>query len=135
MPSYLTDVLGFDLGSAGMLSVFPFIALFAASVGFGRLFNHLQLHYGWKVNTVRQVSMYVSYFGSCGSLIICAYITDKYTAYGFMILSQVSISSSIFVLSFIYFAPTLTVLKFVCVFKKLRERSFEFVFVVLPTRI
>jgi hypothetical protein len=90
MPSYLTDVLGFNLESAGILSVFPFLALFISSLSFGKFFNYLQLHYGWRVHTVRHVAQYISIAGSSLSLIICAYLTDKYIAYCFMILSLVS---------------------------------------------
>eukprot|EP01034_Spumella_vulgaris_P021316 gene21316-27346_t len=87
MPSYLTDVLGFNLESAGILSVFPFLALFISSLLFGKFFNYLQLHYGWKVRTVRHTAQYISIAGSSLSLLICAYLTDKYVAYCFMILS------------------------------------------------
>ncbi len=90
MPSYLTDVLGFNLESAGILSVFPFLALFVSSLSFGKFFNFLQLDHGWRVYTVRQVAQYISIGGSSLCLIICGYLTDKYAAYCFMVLSLVS---------------------------------------------
>ena len=90
MPSYLTDILGFDLGSAGILCVFPYLALFIATLSFARLFDHLQKEKGWSVNRVRQTAMFVALIGSAGGLVICGFLDQKYAAYTFMIVTQVS---------------------------------------------
>ena len=89
MPSYLTDVLGFDLQSAGILCIFPYIALFISTISYGYIFNYLQVKYLWTSNTVRIVAMLLTYVGSSIILVICAFQENKYAAYTFMIISQV----------------------------------------------
>ena len=89
MPSYLTDVLGFDLGSAGILSMFPYLALFISTLLFARGFDYLQREYGWEVNSVRVTAMFIAYMGSALGLIVCGFLDAKYAAYCFMILTQV----------------------------------------------
>jgi MFS family permease len=89
MPSYLTGVLGFDLGSAGVLCVFPYLALFVSTLFFARLFDHLQREGDWKVDQVRKTAMFVAFMGSALGLVICGYLDNKYAAYGFMVLTQV----------------------------------------------
>ena len=89
MPSYLTDVLGFDLQSAGILCIFPYIALFISTISYGYIFNYLQVKYLWTSNTVRIVAMLLTYVGSSIILVICAFQENKYAAYIFMIISQV----------------------------------------------
>jgi hypothetical protein len=93
MPAYFTDVLGFDLASAGVLCVFPYLSLFISSLAFGAIFENLQLHHNWSVDKVRKVSQYIAYAGSTGVLIICGFMDNKYVAYVFMILTQVSLFS------------------------------------------
>lgn len=88
MPSYLTDVLGFDLTSAGILCVFPYLTLFLANLGFGALFLYFQNDFGWSTDRVRQVAQWVCIFGSSMGLILCSFMEDKYVAYVFMILTQ-----------------------------------------------
>jgi uncharacterized membrane protein len=90
MPSYLTDVLGFDLGSAGVLCVFPYLALFVSTLFFARLFDYLQRERGWKVDSVRKTAMFLMFIGSSTLLVICGFLPEKYAAYAFMILTQVS---------------------------------------------
>jgi hypothetical protein len=90
MPSFLNDNLGFDIQSAGILSVFPYLALFISTLGFGWAFEYCQLHRGWSVNNVRQVAQFVSYLGSTVCLILSSFMEDKYLAYFFMILTQVN---------------------------------------------
>ena len=89
MPSYLTDILGFDLGSAGILCVFPYLALFFSTLTFARLFDWLQHEKHWEVNSVRKTAMFVAYMGSAGGLVICGFLDQKYAAYTFMIVTQV----------------------------------------------
>jgi hypothetical protein len=98
MPSFFTDNLGFDLESAGILCVFPYLALFISSLSFGVGFEYLQNNYGWSVDNVRQVAQYIAYAGSTSGLIICSFMDNKYAAYVFMIMTQVQICL-LFVLS------------------------------------
>jgi ACS family sodium-dependent inorganic phosphate cotransporter len=88
MPSYLTDVLGFDLTSAGILCVFPYMTLFLANLGFGALFLYFQNDHDWSTDRVRQVAEWVCIFGSALGLIVCSFMENKYVAYVFMILTQ-----------------------------------------------
>lgn len=92
MPSFFTDVLGFDLSSAGILCVFPYLALFFSSLGFGAIFEYLQNHCNWSVDQVRQWAEYIAFAGSTGGLIICGFMDNKYVAYVFMIITQVSVA-------------------------------------------
>jgi ACS family sodium-dependent inorganic phosphate cotransporter len=89
MPSYLTDILGFDLGSAGILCVFPYAALFMSTLAFARGFDYLQRECDWQVDRVRKTAMFISFMGSATGLLICGFLPDKYAAYTFMILTQV----------------------------------------------
>lgn len=89
MPSFFTDNLGFDLESAGVLCVFPYLALFFSSLSFGLLFEYLQNQYDWSTDRVRQVAQFIAYAGSTSGLIICGFMDDKYVAYVFMIITQV----------------------------------------------
>lgn len=89
MPSFFTDILGFDLESAGILCVFPYLALFISSLTFGFAFEYLQNHRNWSVDNVRQWAEYICFVGSTGGLIICGFMENKYAAYVFMILTQV----------------------------------------------
>ena len=90
MPSFFTDILGFDPESAGILCVFPYLALFFSSLAFGGIFEYFQIHRGWSTDRVRQVSQYIAFVGSGGGLIICGFMDNKYAAYTFVILTQVS---------------------------------------------
>lgn len=55
LPSYLTDELGFDLESAGLLAIAPYAANFAGVLVFGNLFHGYQETKGWSNRDVRQV--------------------------------------------------------------------------------
>jgi hypothetical protein len=90
MPSYLTDVLGFDLRAAGLLSVAPYFTLFCSSLAFGALFNRLERSGGWSVRGVRQCAQFVSVGGAAVALLICGFLADRYVAFVFMIIAQVS---------------------------------------------
>eukprot|EP00601_Ochromonadales_sp_CCMP2298_P008990 CAMPEP_0173197612 /NCGR_PEP_ID=MMETSP1141-20130122/16258_1 /TAXON_ID=483371 /ORGANISM="non described non described, Strain CCMP2298" /LENGTH=548 /DNA_ID=CAMNT_0014122373 /DNA_START=228 /DNA_END=1874 /DNA_ORIENTATION=+ len=88
MPSYLTDILGFDLTSAGSLCALPYLALFISSLTFGKIFDHLQ-QIGWTVDAVRRTAMVTSFIGSAALLVLCTYLPDRYAAYACMIATQV----------------------------------------------
>lgn len=103
MPTYLTEVLGFQLGSAGVLCVFPFLALFASTLAFARIFDYLQKNREWKVSQVRNYSMIIAYMGSAAGLVICCFLSNSYAAYAFMIITQVDL----FVFGFLVFLSTI----------------------------
>ena len=42
LPSYLTDELGFDLESAGLLAIAPYLANFIGVIVFGHYFHKFQ---------------------------------------------------------------------------------------------
>eukprot|EP00981_Chlorochromonas_danica_P015105 scaffold10498_cov179-Ochromonas_danica.AAC.7 len=89
MPSFFTDELGFDLTSAGVMCIFPYLALFIFTLAFGRIFHYLQVHHNYSTDTVRQVSEYIAFVGSVGGLLIAGYLnSNAYAAYVFVILSQ-----------------------------------------------
>jgi hypothetical protein len=89
IPSFLTDQLGFDIRSAGLLGILPFFALFLGSLCFGLFFEHCQQVRGWKVRTVRQVAEYMAFGVSSLVLIVCGFMTDPYIAYSLVILTEV----------------------------------------------
>eukprot|EP01032_Pedospumella_encystans_P007676 gene7676-9182_t len=89
MPSYLADILDFDLGSAGIFCIFPYLALFFSTLLFARGFDYMQREKSWEVNTVRVTAMFITYMGSALGLIVCGFLDAKYAAYTFMVLTQV----------------------------------------------
>jgi len=89
MPSYLTDQLDFDLGSAGIFCIFPYLTLFFSTLFFARGFDYLQREKSWKVNTVRVTAMFIAYMGCAVGLIVGGFLDAKYAAYSFMVLTQV----------------------------------------------
>lgn len=93
MPSFLTDELGFDLESAGILCVFPYLALFFSSLSFGAIFEYMQWHHGWSINNVRQAAQWIAFLGSASGLVLCGFMGNSYAAYSFMILSQALMGS------------------------------------------
>lgn len=50
LPTYLTEVLGFTLQSAGLLCVFPYLALLCSTLFFSRVFEYLGNN-GWEVTS------------------------------------------------------------------------------------
>lgn len=89
MPSFLNDQLGFSLYTTGILCVFPYAALFASTLLFGKGFNHLQQQYGYSTDSVRQMAQFLSFGGSAFFLIIVGYLQDtRYACYIFLIISQ-----------------------------------------------
>lgn len=87
LPSYLTDELGYDLESAGFLSIAPYAANYVSVLLFGAFFKHLQAEHGWTTRAVRQASMIFAFVGSSGALVICGYLSQPEVAYSFMIMS------------------------------------------------
>lgn len=45
LPTFLTDELGYDIESAGIMSVIPYIANFCSSIMFAMLFDYLEVKY------------------------------------------------------------------------------------------
>lgn len=88
MPSYLTDELGFDLSSAGLLSVLPYLMLFIATVLSGRMFTYLHEEKGWSIRDVRQTSEQIGLLGAGAFLVLCGYITNVPVAFTCMIVAQ-----------------------------------------------
>lgn len=89
MPSFFTDVLGFDLRSAGVLCIFPYLALFVSALCFGNFFSYLEHQRGWQVTDVRRAAQFIAYFCSGVGLILCGFANSAMEAYGFMILTLV----------------------------------------------
>ena len=90
MPSFLTSQLNFEIESAGLLCIAPYAALFVTTIGFGKLFDYLQEHRGWKTRTVRQVAQFIAFMGSGNILLLCGFMDDRYVAFGCLVVAQVS---------------------------------------------
>ena len=90
MPSFFTDVLGFDLRSAGVLCIFPYLALYIAAIVSGLSFEYLEQKQGWSTSKVRFSAQFIAYFCSGVVLIMCGFTHSTMGAYGFMILTLVS---------------------------------------------
>jgi len=107
MPSFLTDMLKFDLRTAGALSAVPFIMLFLSVVGSGRFFHWLQEKHGWQTRTVRLTAQFIAFSVSSVALVMCGYMENVGVAYFFMTLAQGStgFSNSGFLCSFLDITP------------------------------
>ena len=95
MPSYLTDILGFDLDSAGVYCIYPYLALFFSTLLFARGFDYLQREHAWSNNDVRVNAMFITLLGSATGLIVCGFLDAKFAAYSFMVLTQVPFSATL----------------------------------------
>lgn len=97
MPSYFTDVLGFNIQSAGILCVFPYLALFISALFYGRLFDYLKHQQNWSTNSIRKSAQFIAYFCSGICLVMCGYM-NNYTigSYSLMIITLVSVVINIF---------------------------------------
>lgn len=90
MPSYFSDVLGFNIMMSGVLCVFPYMALFGSALLFGRIFEHLQRSGAMSVDTVRKAAQFIAYFCSGCTLVLCSFSnTDTMHSYGLMIATMV----------------------------------------------
>ena len=87
MPSYLTDALGFDLESAGFLSIVPYFANFISVMVFGLFFDYLQFERKWTVRDIRQWAQRTAFIGAGGCLLACGFISEPLVAYTFMVLA------------------------------------------------
>jgi MFS family permease len=87
IPSFLTDVLGYDLEDAGYLSVIPYIANFLSVMVFGWIFDYLQVNKGWSVRDVRQWAMRVAFIGAGCFLIAMGFIKIPGVAFTCMVLA------------------------------------------------
>jgi MFS family permease len=107
MPSYLTDQLGFDLSSAGLLSVLPYFMLFVFVFGSGRIFHYLHTEGGWTTRGVRQTAQQLGFLGAGLGLILCGFIPNVPVAFTFMVLGQGSLGIAVsgYSCSFLEVAP------------------------------
>jgi MFS transporter, ACS family, solute carrier family 17 (sodium-dependent inorganic phosphate cotransporter), other len=107
MPSYLTDQLGFDLSSAGLLSVLPYVALFVFVMASGNLFHWLQEEKSWSTTQVRRTAQFVGYTGAGLGLVFCSFVSNAGVAFMFVVLAQglLGVSNSGFLCSFLDIAP------------------------------
>jgi MFS family permease len=87
MPAFLTDALGFDLESAGLLSIVPYFANFISVMAFGWFFDYLQVERKWAVRDIRQGAERVAFMGAGGCLLACGFISEPLVAYSFMVLA------------------------------------------------
>ena len=112
MPSFLTDQLGFDLSSAGLLSVVPYAMLFLATTSSGKMFCYLQDHYNWSVRDVRQCAQFIAFTCSGGGLVILGFIENVPAAFTVLIFAQATlgIATSGFSCSFLDIAPNYSAL-------------------------
>lgn len=85
LPSYLTDVLGYDLEDAGFLSVVPYVANFFSVMVFGWLFDYVQVERGWQVRQVRQWAQRTALFGASGFLVLAGFMTMPGLAFACMV--------------------------------------------------
>lgn len=102
MPSYLTDILGFDLDSAGIYCIYPYLALFFSTLIFARVFDYLQRERAWSNNDVRVTAMFIALLGSGMGLVVCGFLDAKFAAYTFMVLTQVFYAAASCGISCIY---------------------------------
>lgn len=90
MPSYFSDVLGFNIMLSGVLCVFPYMALFGSALLCGRVFDHLQRSGAMSADTVRKAAQFLAYFCSGCTLVLCSFSnTDTMRSYGLMIATMV----------------------------------------------
>ena len=94
VPSYLTDVLGFDLSTAGVLSTIPFGGMMLVSLCNGQYLYRRQKYDGWSVRKVRLVAQTIGMGGPSVALLLCAYTTDdKWVSYFFICLATMLIGA------------------------------------------
>ena len=93
MPSYFKGVLGFSLTTAGILCIAPYAGLYISTVFFGEFFKYLQLEYGWRTRSVRQLAQFITFGGASLSLLVGGAVESRSVSVVFIILSQVIVDS------------------------------------------
>jgi dipeptide/tripeptide permease len=90
LPSYLTDELGFDLSTSGILCMIPYIVLCLMGIAFGKLFSYLEHVRRWKIRSIRQCAQFVALGGPALFLIICGLVpkSNKWLSFSLMILAN-----------------------------------------------
>lgn len=90
MPSLLSDALGFSVEQAGVLSVFPYFALYMATIIFGKLFSHLQCEKGMSTTAVRHWGQFLALGVASVSLILVGAIgaSNRYLSFTLLIIGQ-----------------------------------------------
>ena len=94
IPAFLTDALGYDIESAGLLAVTPYAANFVSTMGFAMYFDKKEVcmstcqmpilfisscsqEEGWPARKVRQRSMQITFLGAGTCLVICGFLKSK----------------------------------------------------------
>lgn len=89
IPAFLTDVLDYDIESAGLLSITPYAANFISTIIFAMYFDRVEVRSfiiwiivlqeieGWSARKVRQRSMQITFLGAGGCLVICGFMKQR----------------------------------------------------------
>ncbi len=66
MPLFLQEQFNFNIQSAGVLCVFPYLALFISTLGFGMMFELLSEYYPnlWTTDRIRKSASFIGYGGA-----------------------------------------------------------------------
>ncbi len=91
MPSYLKTEVGFSASLAGILCIFPYLALYLGTQLFAKVFTDLQSQRGWSVRSVRQAAMRVAFIGTPTCQIIGSFMPNKWATLVWLIASQVTL--------------------------------------------
>lgn len=121
MPSYFTDVLGFDLRSAGILCIFPYLALYGSAIFFGKFFEYLERTRGWHLTDVRRMAQFIAYGVSGVGLVLCGFVRDTMGAYSCMVFTLVRKLLIIFIYIFVFCSICVVI---VCVFCRVLRMRF-----------
>ena len=108
VPSYLTDILGFDLSTAGILSTIPFAFMMILSISLGQFLYRMQKYNNWSTLKVRLFAQSIALGGPSLALLLCSYTTDdKWGSYIFIVIATMCVGGSQSGLSCAYleFAP------------------------------
>ena len=87
IPSYLNDQLHFNIASSGSYSALPYIARYLCSIGFGMLFEYLEIYQILSTRTIRQTAQAISFIGCGVCLIACVFVPSPFLSFAFLILS------------------------------------------------
>ena len=88
MPSYLKDVLGYNLESSGLLSVIPYLVLFVFTLCFGYTYDYMQRAQGFSKRSIRQIAQFVAFGIGSVLLVTCGFVSDPTAAFILMVLVQ-----------------------------------------------